>query len=209
MHFNSIVIALFFLFSFSSVNAHGLVTEVTGANGVIGTGFGVTVLSTIPRDCTKRNPCQQDTSIIRAREANSGRATACGRTLANGAIDIETELSEQETKGNGVLPSIDADGVVSLTIHQINGDGGGPYTAEVDTTGTGDAFKPAKVLQNVPGVRGNSRKTQLTDHPVKVQIPKGTVCKGGANGNACLLRLKNPALAGPFGGCVAVQQDAN
>lgn len=30
----------------------------------------------------------------------------------------------------------------------------------------------------------------------------GTNCTGGPDGNACLVRCRNRAIAGPFGGCV-------
>jgi hypothetical protein len=35
----------------------------------------------------------------------------------------------------------------------------------------------------------------------------GMACTAGPNGDACLLRCRNPANAGPFGSCVAVAQD--
>jgi hypothetical protein len=31
-------------------------------------------------------------------------------------------------------------------------------------------------------------------------------CTAGPNGDACIMRCRNPALAGPFGSCVAVAQ---
>jgi len=33
-------------------------------------------------------------------------------------------------------------------------------------------------------------------------MPTGASCSGGPDGNACIVRCRNPA--GPFGGCVAV-----
>lgn len=38
------------------VNAHGVLTTVTGTNGVTGQGFGV--IDSTPRDGTRRNPFQ-------------------------------------------------------------------------------------------------------------------------------------------------------
>ena len=35
-----------------------------------------------------------------------------------------------------------------------------------------------------------------------------TACTGGPNGDACILRCRNQALAGPFGSCVAVANGA-
>jgi hypothetical protein len=32
----------------------------------------------------------------------------------------------------------------------------------------------------------------------------GTTCTGGPNGDACIVRCRNAARAGPFGGCAAV-----
>ncbi|KAJ3124136.1 hypothetical protein HK098_001362 [Nowakowskiella sp. JEL0407] len=160
-----------------------------------------------PRDCTRRNPCQQDTSIIRAREVRSGRASPCGRTILNGSVNIQSETQKQMQAGGGFLPSLSANGEVQMTIHQINADGGGPYSCDVDPTGTGENFQAMTVTQNVPGILGNSLRTQLTDHPVTAKIPTGMKCTGGANGNMCLVRCKNQAIAGPFGSCMAVQQD--
>jgi hypothetical protein len=42
-----------------------------------------------------------------------------------------------------------------MTLHQINQDGAGPFTAMVDPTSGGKdvaAFKTAKVTENVPGI---------------------------------------------------------
>jgi hypothetical protein len=35
------------------------------------------------------------------------------------------------------------------------------------------------------------------------ELPAGTDCTGGPSGNACVVRCRNPAAAGPFGSCVA------
>lgn len=47
-----------------------------------------------------------------------------------------------------------------------------------------------------------------TDFPVTVQMPDGMTCEGEAGGaqNVCVVRLRNPALAGPFGGAAAFTQ---
>lgn len=54
------------------------------------------------------------------------------------------------------MPQITAGGSVDMTIHQVNGDGAGPYTCEIDATGTGTAWQPMTVTQNVPGERSRS-----------------------------------------------------
>ncbi|KAG8690753.1 hypothetical protein FRC08_010429, partial [Ceratobasidium sp. 394] len=74
----------------SLVAAHGTITEVKGANGVTGAGMGID--PSTPRDGTRANPFQRDTSIIRDREINSGKVGPCGRTSQNGAIDMAAEM---------------------------------------------------------------------------------------------------------------------
>ena len=92
-------------------NAHGALVNVAGANGVQASGcvirfylstcclikncssFGI--IASTPRDGSTRNPFEQDTSIIRQNEVASGKASACGRTLAGGANDIATQLASK------------------------------------------------------------------------------------------------------------------
>jgi hypothetical protein len=111
------------------------------------------------------------------------------------------------------LPTCAEDGTVTMTFHQVNQDGAGPLTADIDATSGGTnpaAFKSAQVTQNVPGAFGGLSLAQTMDFPVKVQMPQGTVCSGqvGAASNACVVRLRNNALAGPFGGSVVFTQSA-
>ncbi|KAH8785899.1 hypothetical protein F5883DRAFT_673379 [Diaporthe sp. PMI_573] len=70
----------------ASVSAHGVVTKVTGANGV--EMPGLTVADGTPRDCSS-NGCgsQADTAIIRDREVNSGAVGPLGKTQGNGPVD--------------------------------------------------------------------------------------------------------------------------
>ncbi|KDN50619.1 hypothetical protein RSAG8_01117, partial [Rhizoctonia solani AG-8 WAC10335] len=112
--------ALLFLAAVSSVSAHGALVAVAGANGVDGQGFGV--VDSTPRDGTKRTPFQTDSSIIRDKEIASGDAGACGRTLAGGVNDMAAQMEAAASAG---LPAAAEDGTVSMTIHQVNGDGAG------------------------------------------------------------------------------------
>ena len=75
-----------------------------------------------------------------------------------------------------------------MTLHQVNRDGAGPYTCEIDTTGTGDNFQSMTVLTNVPGEGGNSG-ARAEDFPLTVQIPSGITLTGGAAGNMGLIRM--------------------
>ena len=109
------------------------------------------------------------------------------------------------------LPQITPGGSVSMTLHQVNGDGAGPYTCMIDATGTGTQWTPIQVTTNVEGsARGRNNDNSQTDLPLNVAIPAGQTCTGTVAGqsNVCMVRCQNPARAGPFGGCVPVQMAA-
>ncbi|CAE6444134.1 unnamed protein product, partial [Rhizoctonia solani] len=139
------------LFAATAVNAHGAIVAVKGENGVNGQAFGI--VESTPRDGTRRNPFQTDTSIIRDKEIASGDASGCGRTLAGGVNDMAAQMSEAASAG---LASAGADGSVTMTVHQINGDGAGPYTCDVSTDASGQNFVAMKVTTNVPGQNSRS-----------------------------------------------------
>ncbi|KAI0476839.1 cell surface protein [Xylaria cf. heliscus] len=110
------------------------------------------------------------------------------------------------------LPTCSDDGSITMTFRQINQDGAGPLKADVDGTSGGtdvDAFKTAEVTQDVPGlpIGGLSLATN-TDFPVTVQMPAGMTCDASVGGadNVCIVRVRNGAAAGPFGGSAAFTQ---
>ncbi|KAK9435665.1 cell surface protein (Mas1) [Metarhizium brunneum] len=76
----------------ATASAHGLVTRIQGANGVMMPGLSVA--DGTPRDCSS-NGCgsQADTAIIRQRDIRSGRASPLGRTQGNGPIDASVMVS--------------------------------------------------------------------------------------------------------------------
>lgn len=108
----------------------------------------------------------------------------------------------------GQITQVKAGTAMTVTIHQVNADGAGPYTCDMDPTGnslgaTGQT--PLTVTNNVPGANGFSQaKTQ--DFNMTVTMPDSFNCTGGSTGNICTVRCRNNALAGPFGGCFPVQQ---
>lgn len=71
------------------------------------------------------------------------------------------------------------------------------------------AFQTAEVTQDVPGLgfQGLSLAT-TTDFPMTVQMPAGMTCDAtvGAAENVCVVRVRNEAGAGPFGGAAAFTQ---
>lgn len=140
-----------------------------------------------------------------------------GLTGKNGGTKTQTaeETSVAASAGQGAtsgLPTCADDGSVTMTFRQINQDGAGPIEAAVDGTSGGtqeDAFKTADVTQDVPGsgFAGLSLATN-TDFPLTVQMPAGMTCDatvGGAS-NVCVVRVRNNAIAGPFGGSAAFTQ---
>ncbi|KAI9138368.1 hypothetical protein BKA69DRAFT_1091927 [Paraphysoderma sedebokerense] len=196
-------LVLFFLAFTAQVDAHAAILGATGLNGVKGRALGI--VESTPRDCTQRNPCQQDSSIIDDREIASGRAGACGRTLAGGNIDMDAEVQKILSEAGG-LPSVAPGQPLTLEVHQVNADGAGPFTCEVDATATGKNFQNLEITTNVPGNAGRDRAGQKTTHPLTVQMPQNLQCTGGPNGNMCMVRCRNPIQgAGPFGGCVPVE----
>ena len=261
MHFQSTTLGLALLVA--QALGHGVVTSITGANGV--TMPGMSVIDGTPRDCA--SPlcgAEADTSIIRA-----GGASPLGRTQGGGAVNAATAVgvfmgtqappanpaarlrrgllsnllgggaagggsaqnaagtkTAPNTKESGVaaaagkgaqsgLPTVGADGIVTMNFHQVNQDGAGPLQAAVDPTSGGTseaAFQPAQMVQDVPGTQlGSLSPTTTTDFPIKVQMPAGMKCTGTVAGvqNVCVMRVKNSALAGPFGGSVAFTQEQN
>jgi hypothetical protein len=182
----------------STVHGHGAIVAVTGANGVSSTAMGID--ASTPRDGTRRRPFQQDSSIIRDAEIQSGEASPCGRTLLGGVNQIASNVEEASSAG---LPAMSANGQITMTLHQVNGDGAGPYTCEMSSDATGTDFVPATVITNVPGTNSRSR-ARAQDFPLVVQAAPGTTCTGGPNGDACIVRCRNAARAGPFGGCAVV-----
>lgn len=92
----------------------------------------------------------------------------------------------------------------------MNQDGAGPLTADIDPSSGGTdpkAFKRANVIQNVAGVAGFSTSSAM-DYEIKVQVPKGMRCTAtvGSAKNVCIVRVRNTAISGPFGGAAAFTQ---
>jgi len=187
----------------SKACAHGTMTGITGANGIQAIGMGID--TSTPRDGSGARPFQQDTSVIRDREIASGRTGVCGKTAIGGNNDVAAGVAAASSAG---LPSMAEDGTLTMTIHQINQDGGGPYACDISADATGADFQPMTVTKNVPGILGFSAAT-AEDFPLVAQAPAGMTCTGGPNGDACLVRCRNNTPAGPFGSCATVTNPAS
>ncbi|KAI1813911.1 cell surface protein [Poronia punctata] len=101
---------------------------------------------------------------------------------------VETAMAKSAGQGSkSGLPTCSDDGSITMTFRQINQDGAGPMTADIDGTSGGtdpDAFQRAEVTQDMPA---------------------GMTCDATVGGvdNVCVVRVRNGALAGPFGGSAA------
>ncbi|KAK8214825.1 hypothetical protein M8818_002408 [Zalaria obscura] len=231
--------SLFALAAFvASVQSHGVILKAVGDSGFSQGFLGKIILlsehyhiinthmfpvdSALARNCTTISPCQQDATIIRDAEISLNIVNGCGRTELAGNIDIG-EQTEDELAKNRVT-KVTAGSTLSVTVHQVNADGAGPYVCDLDqssgytppqhfvtpplTPSAGNAntdFVPLTVTNNVPGVNGLSQAKEQ-DFTIKVALPSDLNCVGASTGNICTVRCRNNALAGPFGGCFAIQQ---
>jgi hypothetical protein len=101
--------------------------------------------------------------------------------------------------------ALNADGTLSMSVFQINGDGAGPFNVAIDASGTGKSFNtPADVTTQVPGKNGVSNAANKA-FPLDIKVPAGVACSGGTSGNLCLVQVKNRS---GFGGCGVIQQGA-
>ncbi|SPO05601.1 related to gEgh 16 protein [Cephalotrichum gorgonifer] len=182
------------------VAGHGAIISATGDAG--GSGMALGIDTSTPRDGTRRRPFQQDTTRFRGNAADT-----VGETLGAGDNDVENGTQDILDETGDVLPQVTAGGEVSMTLHQVNGDGAGPYTCMINDDGTATSWQEITVTQNVPGRNGRDRDGEETDFPLTASIPANQECTGSVAGqdNVCLVRCQNPARAGPFGGVVPVQ----
>ncbi|KAI9710669.1 MAG: hypothetical protein M1820_002502 [Bogoriella megaspora] len=141
----------------------------------------------------------------------SNAPTTQGTKTAKGTTENGVAASAGQGKTAG-LPTTDNTGAITMTFHQVNQDGAGALSADIDPTSGGtdpNAFQKATVMQDVPGLGiGGLSAATTTDFPVKVAMPQGMTCGGTVAGvqNVCIVRMRNQALAGPFGGSAAFTQ---
>ncbi|KAK4448346.1 hypothetical protein QBC34DRAFT_465687 [Podospora aff. communis PSN243] len=189
----------------------GTAPRNNGANSSVGVEDS---LNGVGAASGRGNRAQQRSKMVSARQFLNrllGGLTGGGGTESAEA----TESNVARTAGAGAqsgLPTCGDDGSIEMVFHQINQDGAGPLTASIDPTSGGteaSAFQTAEVTQDVPGfgVQGLSLATSQ-DFPLTVQMPAGMTCEGTVAGvnNVCVVRVRNGAAAGPFGGSAAFTQ---
>jgi hypothetical protein len=195
----------------------------TGDAGGNTTGLGIQG-GVIPGAGTNKET-EVDTTVFQSKAAASdglGKTKAGPNTLA--------DMTQVMALSGNTLAQVSQGGSISGTMHIVTTDGAGPYTAILDTTGTGAFSTGTKlaVTQQVPGTRGNIAAPQQRsliartlvnlgivkraanvneDYPFAATVPAGTTCTGTAGGQSgvCLVKIVNPSNAGPFGGVMAIQ----
>jgi len=182
------------------VAGHGAIIKAVGDAGGPGSAIGVDPAT--PRDGTRRNPFQQDSTRFKG-----DNAAACGQTLGGGENDIVAGTKAVMDQNGATLPQVSAGGSIDMTLHQVNGDGAGPYTCQINADGTGGDWTDIDVTTQVEGTNSNNRANAMQDLPLSAAIPAGQTCTGNVAGqnNVCMVKCQNAARAGPFGGCVPVQ----
>ncbi|KAM4063794.1 CAS1 protein [Hirsutella rhossiliensis] len=187
------------------VAGHGVIIKAVGDNGQ-GQSAGLGMDPNTPRDNTRRNSGQQDSTRF-----NGPTARTVGETLGGGPNDIESGTQAIMAMTGQPLAQVKAGGTLTMTVHQVNADGAGPYSCMINSDATAQSWQKVDVTTNLPGNRqGLNPPTNKQDQPLKVQIPAGQQCTGTAAGqqNVCMVRCQIPAQAGPFGGVVPVQMTA-
>ncbi|CAP64829.1 uncharacterized protein PODANS_5_3780 [Podospora anserina S mat+] len=184
----------------SLVSAHGVILAAQGeADSPPSVGFMVN--DAIARNCTSINPCQMDTTIIRDAEIAAGTVNSCGRTKLNGNIDVGTVT--ENALAEGAVTAVRQGSSVDVTIHQVNADGAGPYTCDLDEgSNSGIMSHELVVSNNIPGQNGLSQAAEQ-EFTITVTMPDDMKCIGGSTGNVCTVRCRNAAQAGPFGGLIS------
>lgn len=137
------------------VAGHGAITSASGDAG--GTGMALGVDTSTPRDGTRRNPFQQDSTRFRGDNADT-----FGETVGAGDNELEAGTRAIMAETGDQLPQVSQGGEVSMTLHQVNADGGGPYTCMINDDGTGQNWQDIQVTDNVPGRNSNNRVSLFT-----------------------------------------------
>ena len=104
----------------SLVSGHGAIISATGDAG--GSGMALGIDTSTPRDGTRRNPFQQDSTRFRG-----ASAATFGETVGAGANQLESGTKAIMAETGDQLPQVSQGGEVKMTLHQVNADGGGEF----------------------------------------------------------------------------------
>ncbi|KAK2734380.1 gas1-like protein [Colletotrichum kahawae] len=181
-----------------STSMKALVTSallaVASAQGVILKAQGKGAASLPLQVDTKK----ADANIINTKEITDNAVNECGRTILAGNIDIG-ENTENQLIAKTVT-QVTKGSTVDVQIAQVDQNGAGPYTCDMDLTSNANGATGQTKLQVQEGQAQNGIIN------LKVTMPQDMACVGASTGDVCTVRCFNAAAAGPFGGCFAVQQ---
>jgi hypothetical protein len=121
------------------VAGHAAIVRATGDAG--GQGMALGIDTATPRDGTRRNPFQMDSTRFKGAAADT-----VGETLAGGDNDIEAGTTAIMGETGEALPQVTPGGEVQMVLHQVNGDGGGPYSCAIN----GDATAQVRNMTPFP-----------------------------------------------------------
>lgn len=157
-------------------SAHSQLIKIQGkAGSPASVGLGVDL--NIARNCTTINPCQQDSTIIRDAEIQQNIVNECGRNEIEGNIDIGEKT--ENAIAAGAVTEAGPGQELTVTLHQVNADGAGPYACDLIEQGnTGIITQNLTVKNNVPGANGFSQE-KFKDFEMTVVMPQKFDCTGG------------------------------
>ncbi|KAF3316017.1 hypothetical protein TWF173_002797 [Orbilia oligospora] len=140
-------------------------------------------------------------------QRNMATWTGCGKNILTGTIQASKVVMAQAARGE--IAQAKAGGQLFMVLHQVNGDGNGPFTCAINTDGSAKrgSFKKVDIAKQVPGANPVLNAVSATNHPLIVNLPANLECTGtfGNKARVCIIRCQNFATNGPFGSCAAFQ----
>lgn len=129
------------------------------------------------RNCSLISACQLDTNLIRDAEIDANLVNLCGRNQLIGNIDIA--LHTENALAAGAVTQVKRGSEITITMHQVNSDGAGPYECDIDEGSNSSLMiKKLTMINNVPGVNGVSQ-AMIKDFNITAKMPDDFTCYGG------------------------------
>ncbi|KAF3928284.1 hypothetical protein AA313_de0208727 [Arthrobotrys entomopaga] len=207
MHFQlSSVAAATILVLAPSVKGHMNILSIQGLKDGVPAGpvgFPLGLDPSTPRNGAAVAPNQRDVTIFNQKAVSLW--VGCGQSIEYGVHNPATLIPKLVQRGQ-VAQAL-AGGQLQMTVHQVNGDGNGPFNCYIDSgcTATRGSFTGrTTIAKQVPGQSPILNAVVTTQFPFVVNIPEDIKCNGTFAGksNICLMRCQNSAINGPFGGCI-------
>jgi hypothetical protein len=114
---------------------------------------------------------QADANIINDNEITTNVVNECGRTLLGGNIDVGANTEDQ--MANGTLTQVSKGGKVQIAVAQLDANGAGPYTCDMDLQSNA-AGVTGQIPLNATESNGSNGQILLT-----MTMPKDLACIGG------------------------------